>query len=105
MHVYRGRGLSTGLVDPGFVVYAQGCLHGEVGDESSFGDLDVKGDALGIGPRIDHGAFDRGVGEARRNSALHLVAFNCDVITLAGLWAQTQHERLTSDVITQGPKL
>lgn len=59
--------------------------HGEVGDESLFGDLDVEADALGFGARVDHRAPDSGVGEARRDAALHLVAFHSDVIATNGL--------------------
>lgn len=62
--------------------------HGEVGDESSFGDLDVETDALGFGARVDHRAPDGGVGEARRDPALHLVALDGDVISTDGLCRQ-----------------
>lgn len=62
--------------------------HGEVGDESSFGDLDVEADALGFGARIDHRAPDGGVGEARRDPALHPVALDGDVISTDGLRRQ-----------------
>lgn len=40
------------------------CSHGEVGDECSFGDLDIEADALGFGPRVDHRAPDSGVSKA-----------------------------------------
>lgn len=52
-------------------LYFKSCLdcvqlgsHGEVGDESSFGDLDIEADALGFGARVDDRAPDGGVGEA-----------------------------------------
>lgn len=59
--------------------------HGEVGDERPFGDLDVEADALGFGARVDHRALDGGVGEARRDAALHLVALDGDVLPADGL--------------------
>lgn len=59
--------------------------HGEVGDERPFGDLDVEADALGFGARVDHRALDGGVGEARRDAALHLVALDGDVLSADGL--------------------
>lgn len=59
--------------------------HGEVGDEGSFGDLDVEADALGFGTRVDHRAPDSGVSEPRRDAALHLVALDGDVIAADGL--------------------
>lgn len=59
--------------------------HGEVGNESSFGDLDVEADALGFGARVDHRALDGGVGEPRCDAALHLVALDSDVISADGL--------------------
>lgn len=60
--------------------------HGEVGDESSFGDLDIEANTLGFGAWIDHRAPDGGVSEARRDPALHLVALDSDVISTDGLW-------------------
>lgn len=60
--------------------------HGEVGDESSFGDLDIEANALGFGTWIDHRAPDGGVSEARCDPALHLVALDSDVISTDGLW-------------------
>lgn len=65
--------------------------HGEVGDEGSFGDLDVEDDALGLGAGVDHGAPDGGVGEAWREAALHLVALDGDVISTYGLWGHRQN--------------
>lgn len=62
--------------------------HGEVGDESSFWDLDVEGDALGIGAWIDHRAPDDGVGKAWRDAAFHFVAPDSDVISTDGLCRQ-----------------
>lgn len=59
--------------------------HGEVGDEGPFGDLHVEADALSLGARVDHGAPDGGVDEARGDPALHLVALNGDVISTDGL--------------------
>lgn len=59
--------------------------HGEVGDEGSFGDLDVEADALRLGARVDHRAPDGGVGEAGGDPALHLVALDGDVISTDGL--------------------
>lgn len=74
--------------------------HGEVGDEGSFGDLDVEANALGIWTRVDHRALDRGVAEPRRDAALHLVALNCDVITPDGLQGEVEHVRLTLAVMS-----
>lgn len=62
--------------------------HGEVGDEGPLGDLDVEADALGRGGRVDHRAPDGGVGEARRDAALHPVALDGDVISTDGLGAE-----------------
>lgn len=62
--------------------------HGEVGDESSFGDLDVETDALSFGARVDHRAPDSGVGEAGRDAALNLVAPDSDVISTDGLYSR-----------------
>ncbi len=59
--------------------------HGEVGDEGSFGDLDIEADALSFGAGVNHRTPDGGVGEARRDPTLHLVAFDCDVISTDGL--------------------
>lgn len=59
--------------------------HGEVGDESSFGDLDVEADALSFRARVDHRAPDGGVGEAGSDAALDLVASDGDVISTDGL--------------------
>lgn len=59
--------------------------HGEIGDESLFGDLNVEADALGLGARVDHRTPDNGVGEARRDAALHLVAPDSDVISTNSL--------------------
>lgn len=59
--------------------------HGEVGNESLFGDLNVEADALGFRTRVDHRAPDGDVGKAGRDAALHLVAPDRDVISTNGL--------------------
>lgn len=67
--------------------------HGEVGDERSFGDLHVEGDALSFGARVDHRAPDGDVSKARRDAALHLVAPDRDVLATHGLDRQQTCER------------
>lgn len=62
--------------------------HAEAGDEGVFGDPDVEVEGLVPGARVDHRAPDGGLGEARRDPALHLVAPDGDAISLA-CWSQT----------------
>lgn len=81
--------------------------HGEVGDERSLGDLDVEADALGFGARVDHRAPNGGVGEARGDAALHLVALDGDVIAADGLCRMadgfTISNYLTLDLLVSRP--
>ncbi len=73
--------------------------HGEVVNEGSFGDLHVEADALGGGAWVDHGALDYGVSEPRRDSALHLIALNCDVIALNCLHTFTDRTQYINQTI------
>ncbi len=73
--------------------------HGEVVNEGSFGDLHVEADALGGGAWVDHRALDCGVSEPRRDSALHLIALNCDVIALNCLHTFTERTQYINQTI------
>lgn len=73
--------------------------HGEVVNEGLFGNLHVEADALGFGACVDHRALDCGVSEPQRDSALHLIALNYDVIALNCLHTNTNRTQNINQTI------
>lgn len=62
--------------------------HGKVGDEGSFGNLNVKHDVLRLWGVVHHFGLDDGVGHTRSNSGLDFIAIKSYLISLFLLLAR-----------------